>query len=343
MQNIKDLTLSEIEQQLASFGEKPYKALQVFAWAFDKGVGSFDEMTDISTELRERLKKKFHISRPNIIAKEKSNDGTQKLLLELDDKNRIESVLIPEADRLTLCVSSQAGCPLNCGFCMTGKGGFVRNLKLSEMVDQVFAARSLLPPDKKITNLVLMGMGEPLLNYEEVVKFLNIAVHQKGLGFAPRRVTVSTAGIAPMIERLGMETKVNLAVSLNAVSNDVRDRLMPINKKYPLNVLLKACKEYPAARNRHITFEYILISGINDSMEDAKRLAHLLSGIKCKINLIPFNPFPGSEFDRPPDNDVSMFYKTLMDAGCVAMIRISKGRDISAACGQLKGKLYKAS
>lgn len=339
MQNIKGLTLTEIEQRLTSLGEKPYKALQVFVWVFNRGAGSFDDMTDLSKELRVKLKENFYISQPKILASEKSKDGTTKLLIELEDKNFIECVLIPKEDRLTLCISSQAGCPLDCGFCMTGKGGFIRNLKSSEMVDQVFAAQGLISAGQKITNLVLMGMGEPLLNYDEVLKFLNIAVHQKGLGFAPRRVTVSTSGIVPMIERLGKETKVNLAVSLNAVTDEVRNRLMPINKKYPLKTLLDTCKKYPAARNRHIIFEYVLIESVNDSIEDAKRLAGLLKDIRCKINLIPFNPFAGTEFKRPSDKAVSIFHKILMDNHYTSIVRASKGQDISAACGQLKGRL----
>ncbi|MEK6599383.1 MAG: 23S rRNA (adenine(2503)-C(2))-methyltransferase RlmN [Deltaproteobacteria bacterium] len=339
MQNIKDLTLTEIEQCLTSLGEKSYKALQVFVWVFNRGASSFDDMTDLSKELRGKLKENFYISQPKVFASEKSKDGTIKLLIELEDKNFIECVLIPEEDRLTLCISSQAGCPLDCGFCMTGKGGFIRNLKSSEMVDQVFAAQGLVSADQRITNLVLMGMGEPLLNYDEVLKFLNIAAHQKGLGFAPRRVTVSTSGIVPMIERLGKETKVNLAVSINATTDEVRSRLMPINKKYPLKALLDTCKKYPAARNRHITVEYVLIEDVNDSMEDAKRLVRLLKGIRCKINLIPFNPFAGAEFKRPSDKAISIFHKILLDNHYTSIIRASKGQDISAACGQLKGRL----
>ncbi|MEK7689239.1 MAG: 23S rRNA (adenine(2503)-C(2))-methyltransferase RlmN, partial [Deltaproteobacteria bacterium] len=325
MQNIKGLTLTEIEQCLTSLGEKSYKALQVFVWVFNRGVSSFDDMTDLSKELRGKLKENFYINQPKILASEKSKDGAIKLLIELEDKNLIECVLIPEEDRLTLCISSQAGCPLDCGFCMTGKGGFIRNLKSSEMVDQVFAAQGLVSAGQKITNLVLMGMGEPLLNYDEVLKFLNIATHQKGLGFAPRRVTVSTSGIVPMIERLGKETKVNLAISINAATDEVRSRLMPINKKYPLKALLDICKKYPAARNRHITVEYVLIEGVNDSMEDAKRLARLLKGIRCKINLIPFNPFAGTKFKRPSDKVVSIFHKILLDNHYTSIVRASKG------------------
>lgn len=341
MKNIKDLTLPEIEQWLVSIGEKPYKALQVFAWVFHNGAGSFDDMTNLSKELRERLKANFYISQPKIIIKQESKDGTKKLLLELEDKNNVECVLIPEGERLTLCISSQVGCPLDCAFCATGSGGFVRDLKLSELVDQVFAGQSLLSDGQKITNLVLMGMGEPLLNYDEVVKFLNIATHQKAMGFAPRRVTVSTSGIVPMIERLGKETKVNLAVSLNATTDKIRSRLMSVNKKYPLKTLLDACRRYPAVRNRHITFEYILIKDANDSLEDAELLTKLLKGIRCKINLIPLNEFSGSEFKRPPDKTISEFQKILMDNDYVAIIRASKGQDISAACGQLRGKLRK--
>ncbi|MBI5327530.1 MAG: 23S rRNA (adenine(2503)-C(2))-methyltransferase RlmN [Deltaproteobacteria bacterium] len=341
MQNIKDLILEDIEQWLASVGEKPYRALQIFVWLFNRRASSFDNMTDLSQALRQRLKENFYMGQPKILTREKSKDGAEKLLLELEDENYIECVLIPEEDRLTLCISSQVGCPLDCGFCMTGKGGFVRNLKLHEMVDQVFAAQDILSGEQKITNLVLMGMGEPFLNYDEVLKFLNIATHQKGLAFAPRRITVSTSGIIPIIEKLGRETKVNLAVSLNATTDEIRNQLMPINKKYPLKALLTACIKYPAARNRRITFEYILMQGINDSIEDAKRLAALLKDIKCKINLIPFNPFPDTDFKRPSDKVISTFHKILLDNNYVAIIRTSKGQDISAACGQLRRKLQR--
>ena len=338
MRNIKNLTLTEIEQWLISAGEKPYKALQLFVWIFGRGVASFDDMTDLSKELRAKLKENFYMSRPNIVAVEKSTDGTRKLLLQMEDGNCIECVLIPEEERLTLCISSQVGCPLDCAFCMTGRGGFARNLKLSEMAEQVFAARSLLSPGQNITNLVLMGMGEPLLNYDEVIKFLNIAAHQKGLAFAPRRITVSTAGIAPFIESLGRDTKVNLAVSLNATTDEVRSRIMPINKKYPLKALLDACRKYPVARNRQITFEYVMMKGVNDSLEDAKSLVKLLRGIKCKINLIPFNPFQGAEFKRPQESAILSFQRFLLNNKYIAVIRTSKGQDISAACGQLEGR-----
>ncbi|MBI5894065.1 MAG: 23S rRNA (adenine(2503)-C(2))-methyltransferase RlmN [Deltaproteobacteria bacterium] len=339
MQNIKDLTLNEIEHRLLSIGEKPFHARQIIAWLYAKNTASFDEMTDLSKGLREKLKTGFLISKPDIVSTEISSDNTKKNLIKLDDGNCIESVLIPEENRLTLCVSTQAGCSLGCRFCMTGKMGFARNLKLSEMTDQIFAAQSALTDEQKITNIVLMGMGEPLLNYDEVIKFLNILTEPKGFAFAARRITVSTAGIAPMIERLGKETKVNLAVSLNAAADEIRTNLMPINKKYPLKQLLDSCRRYPLQRNRRVTFEYILIKGVNDSLDDAKKLVKLLKDIPCKINLIPFNPFPDAGFERPDDKTVSAFQKILLDAEYTAFVRQSKGRDISAACGQLKGKI----
>lgn len=339
MQNIKDLTLNKIEHWLLSIGEKPFHARQIIAWIYARGAASFDDMTDLSKGLREKLKTEFLVSKPNIVSTEISSDNTKKILIKFDDGNCIECVLIPEENRLTLCVSTQAGCSLGCKFCMTGKMGFARNLKLSEMTDQIFAAQSALTDNQKITNIVLMGMGEPLLNYDEVIKFLNILIEPKGFAFAARRITVSTAGIAPMIERLGKETKVNLAVSLNAAADETRTSLMPINKKYPLKQLLDACRKYPIQRNRRVTFEYILIKGVNDSLDDARKLVKLLKDIPCKINLIPFNPFPDSGFERPDDKTVSAFQKILLDAEYTAFVRQSKGRDISAACGQLKGKI----
>lgn len=342
MHNIKDLTLEEIEEYLLSIDEKPFHARQIIAWLYNRGAASFDEMTDISKGVREKLKKEFSISKPNIVSKEISRDSTKKLLIKLDDGNCIECVLIPEENRLTLCISTQVGCSLGCRFCMTGKTGFVRNLKLSEMADQIFAGQSVLAEEQRITNIVLMGMGEPLLNYDEVIKFLNIVSEPKGFAFAARKTTVSTAGVIPMIEKLGIETNVNLAVSLNAAEDSIRTYLMPINKKYPLMKLLDACRKYPLQKNRRITFEYVIIKEINDSQDDAKKLIRLLKDIPCKINLIPFNPFPDSCFKRPMGAAVSGFQKILLNAGYTAFIRQSKGRDISAACGQLKGRFADA-
>ncbi|MBI5681574.1 MAG: 23S rRNA (adenine(2503)-C(2))-methyltransferase RlmN [Deltaproteobacteria bacterium] len=343
MQNILDLTLKDIEKHLLAAGEKPFHARQIIAWIYSRGITSFDEMTDISKGLREKVKNEFYISIPEIAATEVSFDGTRKVLLKLHDGNFIECVLIPEEKRLTLCVSTQVGCSLTCRFCLTGKMGFTRNLKVSEMSKQVFACKSLLADGQKITNVVLMGMGEPLLNYSEVIKFLNILTEPKGFAFATRRVTVSTAGIIPMMERLGKETKTNLAVSLNAAEDSLRSYLMPVNKKYPLRGLLDDCRAYPLQKNRRITFEYVLIKGINDSSSDAKMLIELLQGIPCKINLIPFNPFHDSCFERPADAVVSKFQEILLNSRYTAFIRQSKGRDISAACGQLKGRIHPAS
>ena len=224
---------------------------------------------------------------------------------------------------------------------MTGKEGFVRNLKFREMAEQVFAAKSILKNNQNITNIVLMGMGEPLLNYDEVIKFLKIATDPKGFAFAAKRITVSTAGMIPMMEKLGRETNVNIAISLNAATDEVRNKLMPVNKKYPLKELLEACGRCPMKRSRRVTFEYILIKGINDLTDDAKRLLKLLKGIPCKINLIPFNPFPDTNFERPSDEAALKFQKILLDAGYTVFVRQSKGRDISAACGQLRGRIYK--
>ncbi|MBE9531751.1 MAG: 23S rRNA (adenine(2503)-C(2))-methyltransferase RlmN, partial [Proteobacteria bacterium] len=270
-----------------------------------------------------------------------SDDGTIKFIMKLKDDKRVESVVIPsmkDDGKMTLCVSTQAGCALDCKFCLTGAMGAGRDLKLSEMSAQLFYARTLIDEYDKITNIVLMGMGEPLLNYAEVIKLVGLFVDQKGFAFAPRRVTLSTAGIVPMIKRLGEDSTVNLAVSLNATTDEVRSRLMPINKKYPLAELIKTLKKYPLAKSRHITIEYILIKGINDSRADAKRLSSLLRGIQVKINLIPFNEHEGSKFETPEPEVLYSFKDTLINSGFIAVIRTSKGADILAACGQLSAK-----
>jgi 23S rRNA (adenine2503-C2)-methyltransferase len=270
-----------------------------------------------------------------------SEDGTIKFVLKLKDDKRIESVVIPsmkDDGRLTLCVSTQAGCALGCKFCLTGAGGAGRDLLLSEMSAQLFVAKTLIDELDSITNIVLMGMGEPLLNYAEVIKFVTLLVDQKGFAFAPRRVTLSTAGIVPMINRLGIDSNINLAVSLNATTDEVRTMLMPINKKYPIGELIKALKKYPLHKSRHITIEYVLIKGVNDTRADAKRLSSLLRGIRVKINLIPFNTHEGSEFSPPDLESIFSFKDTLIHSGYIAVIRTSKGSDILAACGQLSIK-----
>jgi 23S rRNA (adenine2503-C2)-methyltransferase len=298
-------------------------------------------MTNIAKPERARLASDFCITVPKVIRKEESYDGTRKFLFELEDGHTIESVLIPDEDRQTLCISSQVGCQQACRFCLTGSGGFTRNLKAYEIVDQVEEISRILDQEKGrgITNIVLMGMGEPLANFDEVIKALKLITSETGLGFSPRRVTISTDGLVPEIEKLGKSgVKVNLAVSLNATTDEVRDGIMPVNKRYPIRELLAACRRFPLEPRRRITFEYVMLKGLNDSQEDALRLTQLLRGIRCKLNLIPFNPFPGSKFERPDDAVVRRFQKILLDHHFTAPVRESRGRDISAACGQLREK-----
>ncbi|MEK7773670.1 MAG: 23S rRNA (adenine(2503)-C(2))-methyltransferase RlmN [Deltaproteobacteria bacterium] len=337
MKNLRDFTYPELSREVEALGERPYRAAQLYGWVFHRDAIGIDSMTDISFALRERLKPEYCIKGVDILHVKESEDGARKFLSALDDGSKMESVLIPEQDRLTLCVSSQAGCALGCLFCMTGASGFTRNLKLSEMAGQVFAARGLLKDGERITNIVLMGMGEPLNNYDNVIRFLSVLTDGKGLGFSHNKVTVSTAGVVPGIKKLGYDTNANLAVSLNATTDEVRSRIMPVNKRYPIAELLSALKEYPLKNKKYITIEYVLIKGINDAAEDARRLVKLLRGVTCKINLIPFNPFTGAAFKRPDAEAVNAFHKIVYDAGYTVIVRASKGADIQAACGQLRG------
>jgi 23S rRNA (adenine2503-C2)-methyltransferase len=299
-------------------------------------------MTNIPKAEQGLLSAVFYLPLPKVVATETSKDGTKKFLFELEDGHTIESVLIPDEDRQTLCISSQVGCQQACRFCLTGSGGFTRNLQAFEIVDQVLEVSRLVKEEEmqRLTNIVLMGMGEPLANFEEVVKALRVITSDKGLGFSPRRITVSTDGLVPEIGSLGKTgLKVNLAISLNATTDEVRDKIMPVNLRYPIKQLLAACAHYPLEPRRRITFEYVLLKNVNDSVEDALRLAKLLRGIKSKVNLIPFNPFPGSAFERPDDATVRLFQKILLDHHLTAPVRESRGRDISAACGQLREKV----
>lgn len=346
MKNLRDMTYEEMLSSVSALDEKPYRAGQIYGWVYNKAVASLDGMSDISKALREKLKDWFCIAGIEPVERLKSSDGTVKFLSLLEDGKKIESVIIPEGRRLTLCVSSQAGCAFACAFCRTGKSGLSRNLNLSELASQVIEASRLTPGGKEITNIVLMGMGEPFVNYDNVVKFLNILVDPKGFGFSRSRVTVSTCGIVPAIKRLAHDANVNLAVSLNATTDEARDMLMPINRKYPIALLMEALKAYPlTGKKRHITIEYVLIKGLNDAPADEKRLIRLLSGIKCKVNIIPFNPFAESSFEPPADERIRGFHKSLNDAGVIASIRTGKGIDIQAACGTLAGgqDLYRAS
>ncbi|HSD84569.1 MAG TPA: 23S rRNA (adenine(2503)-C(2))-methyltransferase RlmN [Anaerolineae bacterium] len=344
--NIKSLPREELRTRMALLGLKPYRADQVLKWIYSGYASSFDNMTNIAKSDRTILSEAFVISAPTIAGIEVSSDGTRKFLFQLEDRHTIESVLIPDEDRQTLCISSQVGCRQACRFCLTGSGGFVRDLQASEIADQVLEVSRILKQEgeRGITNIVLMGMGEPLANFDEVMKALIIITSEPGLGFSPRRVTVSTDGLVPEIGRLGSSgVKVNLAVSLNATTDEVRDRLMPVNRRYPIKALLDACRRFPLEPRRRITFEYVMLKGVNDTVEDALRLAKLLRGIKCKVNLIPFNPFPGSEFRRPDDAAVRRFQKVLLDRHYTSPVRESRGRDISAACGQLREKEAAAS
>lgn len=301
-------------------------------------------MTNLPKELRAKLEQSFTISRPGLARLARAADGTRKLLFELADGSRIESVLIPAelGERLTLCISSQVGCGMGCAFCATATLGLRRGLQSDEIVDQVLEARRALAsdaesaePQSTITNIVFMGMGEPLHNYDQVVRAIGVLAADWGVGFSPRRITVSTVGLVPQMKRLLEDTRVNLAVSLSATTDEVRGRLMPVNRKYPLATLLDACRELPLPRRKRITFEYVMLRGRNDSLEDARRLAKLLRGIPSKVNLIPFNAFPGSGFTSTPLPAIEAFRSALLRHGVHATIRESRGRDIQAACGQL--------
>ena len=334
------MSLEEIEVFIARLGKEKYRARQLMKWIHRSGATSFDEMTNLSKVFREEIEKLARISLPLIEEIQESRDGTKKVLFRLEDGCFIESVLIREKNHWTQCVSTQAGCAMGCRFCLTGRYGLERNLIPSEIVGQITALRFNTPEGRDIKNIVMMGMGEPLANYENMLKAIKIITSDAGPGFSKRKITVSTCGITPMIRRLGEEISVNLAVSLNAPDDRRRSYLMPINKKFPLKGLIDACREYPMPRRRMITFEYILMDGVNDSEEDAKMLASLLRGVHCKFNLIPFNEFPGSEFKRPSDKTVRAFHDILVQEHYTTMTRPSKGDDISAACGQLSGRRH---
>jgi 23S rRNA (adenine2503-C2)-methyltransferase len=335
--DIKELTRQELIAWLEERQILAFRASQILKWIYIHQADTFGEMTDLKKEVRNIISEHFSIDRLGLQAIETSIDGSQKYLFRLRDGNHIESVLIPERDHYTLCISSQVGCAQGCRFCLTGKGGLTRNLTTGEIISQVRDVMRRLEGDRSLTNIVFMGMGEPLANYRPVVNAIQVLTDNDcGLKFAGRRVTLSTAGLVPRMLELGHETRVNLAVSLNATENETRSRLMPINRKYPLETLLDACRRYPLIKGRKITFEYILIQGLNDTARDARRLAGLLAPIKAKINLIPFNEHPGCEFKRPSEETVLAFQEILLQKHFTAIVRHSKGQDISAACGQLR-------
>ncbi len=334
--NLKSLSIDELSGFMEGQGLPKYRAGQLLNWMYVKYAASPAEITEFSRELRNRLGEIACIGNLVVVKRQRSSDGTEKFLFGLEDGQTIESVLIPDNDRLTLCISSQVGCAMGCCFCLTGKLGLIRNLKAWEIVDQILGVNRLIMP-KKVTNIVLMGMGEPMANFKEVVEALKRII--SFIGISKRRITLSTAGLTPKILQLpGNAPDVNLAISLNAATDAVRNKIMPINKKYPIRSLIEACRRYPLRPRRRITFEYVLIAGVNDSISDARRLVRLLKGLACKVNLIPLNPHEGSGLKRPSDAVVSAFQKILTDSSMTALIRKSKGQDILAACGQLRGR-----
>jgi 23S rRNA (adenine2503-C2)-methyltransferase len=337
--NIKDLSCKELTTFLTERKQPAYRAKQIRQWLFQKRVTSFADMTNLSRELRDQLDEHFSIGRLRIVRQAESGDSTVKFLLGLVDGSSIESVLIPEAHRLTLCISTQVGCGFGCAFCATALLGLKRNLTASEIVDQILEASRTLREDQRITHVVLMGMGEPLANYAQTSKALEIITDGEwGVGISPRRVTLSTVGLVPQIEKLMAETRVNLAISLHATNDRLRGELMPVNRKYALKQLLDCCRSLPMPRRKRITFEYVLLGGVNDSDQDARELVKILKGIRGKVNVIPFNPHPGSSYVRPTDERIARFQGVLHDAGVQVNVRRPRGDDIQAACGQLQGE-----
>ncbi len=329
--------------EMAGIGEKPFRAKQLWHWIYHRGARDFDAMTSLAKPLRTRLAERYVIARPEVTREQASADGSRKWLLRMIDGQEVECVHIPEADRGALCISSQVGCTLNCRFCHTGTQALVRNLGAGEIVGQVMMARDALgewpsPPDgRMISNIVVMGMGEPLYNYDNVAQALKIVMDAEGIAISKRRITLSTAGVVPMIERCGAELGVNLAISLHAVSDELRDQLVPLNRKYPIAELLAACRAYPTGTNaRRITFEYVMLDGVNDSPADARALVRLLAGIPAKVNLIPFNPWPGAPYRCSSAAAIKAFAAIVNAAGYSSPVRVPRGRDILAACGQLK-------
>jgi len=346
--NLLDLDAAGLNDFFAQMGEKPFRAKQLLRWLHRFGAGDFDAMTDIAKSLRANLHCRACIAPPALVSDLKSDDGTRKFLFDVGGGNAIETVFIPEVDRGTLCISTQAGCALDCAFCSTGKQGFNRNLTVSEIIGQLWQANKALGFDPKgeriVSNVVLMGMGEPLANYDNLVPALRVMLDDNAYGLSRRRVTVSTSGIVPAIDRLSRDCPVALAVSLHAANDALRDRLVPINRKYPLAELMSACRRYlPAAPRDFITFEYIMLDGINDHDADANELLMLTREVPCKFNLIPFNPFPRSGFRRSAPERVRRFADILMAAGVVTTTRRTRGDDIDAACGQLAGQVLDRS
>jgi len=344
--NLLGLSRKSLEDFFVSIGEKPFRAVQVMKWIHQRGISDFSEMTDLSKELRKKLVSHCVVNAPEVIYEKTSKDGTRKWVISVGDKDLIEMVLIPEKNRATLCVSSQVGCAVDCSFCATGKQGFSRNLNLDEIIGQVWVAANSFgvprsPDSRPITNVVMMGMGEPLLNFGPVVDAMNLMMDDNAYGLSKRKVTLSTSGIVPKIDDLGKVTDVALTISLHAPNDELRNQLVPINKKYPIKELIDAVKRYVegCSDKRVTTIEYILIEDVNDSLDLAEDLCELLRHLPCKINLIPFNSFSESEYKTPSGNRVKRFQRFLQDKGYVTTIRSTRGDDIMAACGQLVGQV----
>ena len=340
--NLLDLDRAGLVEFFTSRGEKSFRASQVMKWIYGQGVTDFEAMSNISKGLRADLLSWAEVRLPEVVSDHLSDDGSRKWLLKMADGNCIETVYIPETDRGTLCVSSQVGCSLNCSFCSTAQQGFNRNLTTGEIIAQLWVAASALGQtadgDRLISNVVMMGMGEPLLNYDNVVRAMGVMLDDFGYGLSKRRITLSTAGVIPMLKQLREDCDVSLAVSLHAPDDLLRDQLVPLNKKYPIRELLDACKAYVGEGRRRVTFEYVMLAGVNDSDTHARQLARCLEGVPAKVNLIPFNPFPETRYQRSSGNRIHAFFEILNRAGIVTITRRTRGDDIDAACGQLAGQ-----
>ncbi len=338
--NLLDLSPADLEAFLGKLGKEKFRTQQLMLWIYDRGETGFDTMSNISKEFRKYLEDTAEVRMPTEARREQSVDGTTKFLFKLDDGEFIESVLIPEDDRMTLCVSAQAGCAMACEFCLTARMGLRRNLKVWEILGQVLhvklAMRELFP-ERRLSNIVFMGMGEPLQNLDRVLKACDVLTSDYGFKMSARRVTVSTVGLVPQIRKFGEIADVNLAVSLNATTDAVRDRIMPINRKWPIAKLMEALRGVPLQGRRKLTIEYVMLKDLNDTPDDAKRLVEMLHDLPCKINLLPWNPFPGADLETPEPSRVSEFQNYLIEHGMNARVRTPRGRDISAACGMLKG------
>lgn len=341
--NLIGMAMPELQAAFAELKLEKFRAKQVWQWMYCWGVTDFAAMTNLAKPVREKLAENFTIARPGISRHQQSEDGTRKWLLKMHDGQEVEAVHIPEEDRGALCVSSQVGCTLTCRFCHTGTQRLVRNLEPAEIIGQVMLARDHLQDwpstrdNRKLSNIVMMGMGEPLFNYDNVAKALKIIMDGEGVAISKRRITLSTSGVVPMIKRCGEELNVNLAVSLHAVNDELRDQIIPLNRKYPIRELMQACRDYPGLTNaRRITFEYVMLKGVNDSDADARALVRLIGDIPAKINLIPFNAWPGAPFECSDDARIQRFGDLVNAAGYASPVRTPRGRDIMAACGQLK-------